>query len=337
MIADSSIILYTIPMIFSDQTSILSRTRLFESWDEKSLDEAEEFCSLERFSQGSVVFKDGEDGNAVFIVKDGEIAVTRMANTGWEQEIARYVPGDSFGELDMLTRVPRNAEARAARTSELIRFPCRGKSMDDFLKDHPAAGARFFDSCLEILAGRLRKAAAVIAENAPWVRELRNQVYQDKLTGLFNKTFLVEQLPLFLKDEPLSLMMIQPDNFREIGETYGRAAEDEALILIASALSRVVTEAVEVCRFEGDEFACVFPGMDIDGARDMAEIIRVMLNNLDLSPITSLSTFHLTVSTGIAVYPACAGEAETLIDLARGLLPIGRSRGGNKILSPDDR
>jgi diguanylate cyclase (GGDEF)-like protein len=324
-------------MNFSDQMSVLSRTKLFESWDEKSLEEAAEFCSSEYFPQGSVVFEDGEDGDAFFIVKNGEIAVTKAANAGRKQEIAHYITGDFFGELDMLTHTQRNAEARAAMASELIRFPCRGKSMEDFLRDRPAAGARLYDACLGILAGRVRKAAGIIAENAPWVRELRNQVYQDKLTGLFNKTFLTEQLPAFLKDEPLSLVMIQPDNFREIGKVYGRAAEDEALILIALALSRVVTETVEVCRYEDGEFACVFPGMDMDGARDMAEIIRVMLNTLDLSPITSSSTFRLMVSIGIAVYPICTEDAGELIALAHELPPIGRSRGGNKILTPEDK
>jgi diguanylate cyclase (GGDEF)-like protein len=323
--------------MISSQMSILSRTKLFESWEEESLDEVAEFCSLEHFPQGSVIFKDGEDGNAIFIVKDGEIAVTRAANTGREQEIARYAAGDTFGELDVLTHIPRNADAWAARTSELIRFPCHGKSIDDFLKDRPAAGARFFDSCLGIFAGRMRNANAVIEENAPWVRELRNHVYQDKLTGLFNKTFLDEHLLSFLKDESVSLMMIQPDNFREIGGTYGRIAEDEALILIASALNRVAAGKAEVCRIEEDKFACVFQGMNIDGVRDMAEIIRGILNNLDLSPITSLSTFHLTFSIGIAVYPDHAGESGKLITLAHELLSIARSRGGDKMLFPGDR
>jgi diguanylate cyclase (GGDEF)-like protein len=336
-IVDFFNILYNLLMNFSDKMTILSRTGLFNAWDEKSLGEVAEFCSPEHFPRGSFVFKFGEDGNAFYIVEDGEITVTRPAETGQEQEIARYIAGESFGELDMLMQTPWKAEARAAQTSELLRFPCRDKSMGDFLEVHPAAGARLLDSFLRIAAGRMRKANMIIAENSSWVQEMRGQVYRDKLTGLFNKTFLIEQLPSFLKDEPLSLIIVKPDNFQEINDIYGQEARDEALIITSAALSRMVTETVEVCRIEGDEFACVFPGMDMDAARDIAEIIRAMLNNLDLSTITSSSTFHLSVSIGIAVYPCYADNAGKLIALAHEMLPIARSRGGNIILFPDDK
>jgi diguanylate cyclase (GGDEF)-like protein len=322
-------------MNFPDYTGILSGTALFESWNEKSLEEIAGFCSLDYFPRGSTVFKTGEAGGAFFIVKDGEIAVSRPMAAGQEQEIARYIAGDSFGELDMMMRTPRNAEAKAVLTSELLRFPRRGKSMEDFLKARPAAGARLFDSFLGIMAGRIRKANALIAENSFWVQETRNQVYRDKLTGFFNAVFLVEQLPLFLKDEPLSLMMVRLDNLREINDLYGNEAGDEALIITAAALNRLVTETVEVCRFQGSEFACVFPGMDRDAADGMAETIRVMLSNLDLSAVTSSATFHLSVSIGIAVYPRHTRDAGELIALAHELSPI--SRGEKKTPFPEGK
>jgi diguanylate cyclase (GGDEF)-like protein len=324
-------------MNFPDYKSILLRVKLFEAWDEKTLEETAEFCSLDHFPGGSVVFKNGEDGGALFIVKDGEIAVTRPAETGQEQEIARYIAGDSFGEMDMLTRKTRNAEARAVLASNLLRFPRQGRSIEDFLKAYPAAGARLFDSFLRITAGRIRKANAAIAENSSRVQEMRSQIYRDKLTGLFNTVFLNEQLPSFLKDEPLSLLMVKPDNLRDINDTYGREAGDEVLILMAAAVNRLVRETVEVCRFHGSTFACVFPGMNKDAAADMAELVRAMLNNLDLSPVTSSAAFRLPVSIGIAVYPLHARDAGELITLADELLSIGWSRGGNKILFPEDK
>jgi diguanylate cyclase (GGDEF)-like protein len=324
-------------MNFPDYKSILSGVKLFESWDEKSLEEIAEFCSMDHFSGGSAVFKAGETSDAFFIVKAGEIAVTRPTATGQEQEIARYIAGDSLGELGVMMRTPRNAEAKAVLTSELLRFPRRDKSMEDFLKVRPVAGARLFDSFLRIIAGRIRKANALIIENSSWIQEMRNQIYQDKLTGFFNAIFLAEQLPSFLKDEPLSLVMVKLDNLKEINDTYGREAGDEALIIIAAALNRLVTETVEVCRFQGSEFACVFSGMDKDVAGNMAEIIKAILNNLDLSAVTSSATFHLSVSIGIAVYPRYTRDAGELVAMAHEMLPIGRSRGGNKILFPEDK
>jgi diguanylate cyclase (GGDEF)-like protein len=292
---------------------------------------------LDHFPGGSVVFKTGEAGDAFVIVMDGEIAVTKPTAAGQEQEIARYIAGDSFGEMDMMTRALRNAEAKAVLNSKLLRFPRRDMSMPDFLKARPAAGARLFDSFLRVTAGRIRRANVLLKENSSWVQEVRNQIYRDKLTGFFNAIFLAEQLPSFLKDEPLSLMMVKLDNLKEINDIYGGEAGDEALIITAAALSRMVTETVEVCRFQGSEFACVFPGMDKDAAGDMAEIIRAILNNLDLSAVTSSATFHLSVSIGIAVYPCYTRDAGELIALANELLSVSRSRGGNKILFPEDK
>jgi diguanylate cyclase (GGDEF)-like protein len=318
-------------------TSVLAGVKLFESWDKKSLEEIAEFCSLDHFPGGSVVFKTGEDSGAFFIVKDGEIAVTRPVETGQEQEIAWYIAGDSFGELDMLMRTPRNAEARAVLTSDLLRFPRHNQSMEDLLKIHPVAGAKLFDSFLRIMAGRMRRANAVIAENSPWVQEMRNQVYRDKLTGLFNAAFLKEQLPSVLKDEPLSLIIIKLDNLKEMNDRYGREAGDEALIIIAAALNRLVAETVEVCRIGGSKLACLFPGIDKDAVGGMAENIGAMLNNLDLSAVTSSAAFHLSVSIGIATYPCDTGDAGELIALAYEMLPAGRNQGGNKILFPEDK
>jgi diguanylate cyclase (GGDEF)-like protein len=301
------------------------------------LEEISEFCSLEHFPAGSIVFGCDQEGDALFIVKDGEIAVTKEGENERKQEIARYIAGDYFGEMDMMMQIKRNADAQAVRDSEILRFPRRDKSLADLMSVYPATGARLFHTFIRITAGRIRQANSLLKENSPWVQEMRNQVYKDKLTGLFNRTFLTEQLPSYLEDENLSILMIKPDNFKEINDTYGHEAGDHALIIVAGALSRHVKETVEVCRFAGNEMACVFPGMDKEAARKEAEGIRNMMNNLDLSGVTGSSGFRLSVSIGIAVYPEYTGDAEELIALAHELPLIGRGRGGNKILFPEDK
>jgi diguanylate cyclase (GGDEF)-like protein len=310
-------------MDFSDHTSILAGIRFFEHWDEQSRGKIAEFCSLDHFPEGSAVFRKGEDSGAFFIVNDGEVMVTMPAETGQEQEAARYIAGDSFGELDMLTRNVRNADAWAVAPSELIRVPGPGRSLEDLLRTHPAVAARLFDSCLRVMAGRIRRAGAVIAENTPWARQMWNQLYQDTLTGLFNAAFLREQLPLFLKDGPVSLMMVKPDNLKEMNDHYGHEAGDKALILMARTLNCLATGTARVCRFQGSKFACVFPGIDADAVDSMEEHIRAMVDNLDLSTVTSSATFHLSVRIGTAAYPQDTGDAGELIALAHKMLSIG--------------
>jgi diguanylate cyclase (GGDEF)-like protein len=168
---------------------------------------------------------------------------------------------------------------------------------------------------------------------------MRNQVYRDKLTGLYNKTFLEERLPSYLRggENSLSLLMIKPDNFKRINDTCGHEAGDQAIVTIGVALSRHVPESAVVVRFLGNEMACILFGTDRDKAYQAAVDIRGMLIDLDLSNITGESSFKLSASIGIAVFPDHAQTAPELIAKAHELPLIGRERGGNKIFFPEDK
>ncbi|MDR1901161.1 MAG: cyclic nucleotide-binding domain-containing protein, partial [Treponema sp.] len=184
-----------------DLESTLSQTELFSAFGKQMLGEISEFCSLEHFPAGGTVFECGQEGDALFIVKNGEIAVTKQGEDEQKQEIARYIAGDCFGELDMMMQIRRNADAQAVRDSEVLRFPRKDKTLACLMSAYPVTGARLFHTFIRITTTRIRKANSLLKENSPWVQEMRNQVYKDKLTGLFNKTFLTEQLPSYLKDE----------------------------------------------------------------------------------------------------------------------------------------
>jgi diguanylate cyclase (GGDEF)-like protein len=168
---------------------------------------------------------------------------------------------------------------------------------------------------------------------------MRNQVYGDKLTGLNNKTFLEEKLPTFLRNpsEPVSLLMIKPDNFKFINDNFGHEAGDQALVVIGSKLFKYLPDADIVVRFMGNEIACVFIKTNRELALEKANSIKDFMNTLDLSAITEGKPFTLSVSTGIAVFPDHANNAEELIAAAHELPLLGRERGGNKILFPEDK
>jgi diguanylate cyclase (GGDEF)-like protein len=321
--------------------NLLSQTELFAPCGEKLLREIGEFCSLRRFSQGSHIFRAGDLGNALFIVKSGGITVNRREEGGGVRQIALFISGDSFGEMDMMMETPRNAEARALGDSELIQFPGEGRTLQDLFRAHPPAGARLLHSFLQRTAGRIRKSNAILRENSPWVQEMRNQVYRDKLTGIYNKTYLEEALPPLLKEQPLALLMVKPDNFKEINDTYGHEKGDETLIVYAAALNRRVEEGFSggafVCRYAGNELGCVFPGMDREGAFKAAEELRSFVNGLDVTGVTGGRPFTLSASVGIALFPEHGAAGAELIAAAHELPLIGRGRGGNRILFPEDK
>jgi diguanylate cyclase (GGDEF)-like protein len=322
-----------------EKVGLLSRTKLFASCGPKMIEQIAEFCSMCAFPQGNIVFKKGEPGNSFYIVKSGEVSVIRRTENRQEQEIARYSEGDFFGEVDMLMNTQRNAEARAAEDSELLLFPGQEKSLQELLLAYPPTGAQLLCLFMQTTSERIRKSHALLKENSPWVQEMRAQVYGDKLTGLYNKTFLEERLPSYLKDpaQPVSLLMIKPDNFKQINDAFGHESGDQALVAIASALSQRIPANAVISRFMGNELACLFPDTDRQMGMLIARDILTLLGGLDLSAITEEQPFRLSASIGIAVFPDHAQTAADLIARAHELPLIGRERGGNQILFPEDK
>ena len=321
-----------------EKTSLLSRTQLFAPLKEDMVKQIAGFCSLFKISKGITIFKKGDPGDCLFIVKSGEVAVISRMQNRQEQEIARYSAGDFFGEVDMLMGTERNAESRAAEDCEILRFPGQDKTLKDILFSCPATGAQLLSLFMQTTSRRIRESNALLKENTPWVQEMRAQVYSDKLTGLYNKTFLEEQLPSYLKnpDKPVSLIMFKPDNFKAINDTYGHEAGDQALVAIGTALTQYLPNTAVIIRYMGNEIACLFPETDKEAARKIAQDLKYFLNSLDLSAMTRGIAFKLSVSLGVCVYPDYATDSANLISLAHALPPLGRERGGNLILFPED-
>ncbi len=321
-----------------DKTELLRNTRIFSKLDKNDLEFIAEASSFRSYAKGEIVFLSGSPSEELYLVQKGDVLISREAE-GREVDIARFIQGDMFGEMELLQNLPRNATAKSESDSVLLVFPGNGVRFQDLLRDNPAVSAGILHEFLVIIAGRIRKTNSLIKENSPVVQELRKQVYGDKLTGLFNKTYLEENLGKLLCDphNPVSLFMVKPDNFKLINDEYGHEAGDHALQIMAGALQKVIKPDCFAVRFMGNELSIAFPSCSKCDAESFAASLRSMMNSLDLSEITGGKDFRLSVSIGIAVFPDHADNAEELIAKAHELPLIGRARGGNVILFPEDK
>ncbi|MEW5814870.1 MAG: GGDEF domain-containing protein [Spirochaetota bacterium] len=319
--------------------TLLKKTAIFSLLGERELETIARYSSACDFNKGEMIFQEGGAGDALYIVDKGEVVITKKSQEGGEMDVARFIAGDCFGELDLFTNSPRRASATAASDIRVLMFPVNGMGLGNVLKEQPAISARILHSFLVGIAGRIRNANRLIKENSPWVQELQRQMYGDKLTGLYNKTYLEENLGGCLKDKnrPLSLLMIKPDNFKVINDTYGHEAGDHALQLMSAKLKEITAEDGITVRFMGNELAAVLPGLNRQRALNEAERIQKILNKLDLTAVTGGNPFSLSVSIGISVFPEHGESSDRLIQSAHELPLIGRSRGGNKILFPEDK
>jgi diguanylate cyclase (GGDEF)-like protein len=104
-------------------------------------------------------------------------------------------------------------------------------------------------------------------------RRLERELTHDRLTGLINRARLTDVLTeaVGAVGDPVSVLLIDLDDFKLINDTYGHTVGDQILVTVA----RRLTEAAgTVARFGGDEFVVVLRGVDADGAAGIAQRVR---------------------------------------------------------------
>lgn len=238
--------------------------------------------------------------------------------------------------MDLLENRVMGATAQADSDAVLLVFPARGTKFQDVLARYPDISARILHELMAAIAGRIRGTNRLISEKSQWVNDLKRQLYYDKLTGLYNRTFLDEEFPRQLDDygPATSLIMIKPDQFKAINDRCGHEAGDRALKLIAYGIKSHIRDTDIAARFRGDEFAVILPGAVLDTALTCAEHLREHLGKLDFDHITG-GGFATTVSIGAAVYPAHGRDPKRLIETCFNRMFAARELGGNIIISND--
>ena len=316
----------------------IKKSDFFSSFNSTELGVIAENSSMMSVREGETVFKADDVSSELFIIESGEIIIRKPDNENRNIDIARFLPGDCFGELDMLAGSRRNADAFAEKDTSLIVFPGNGIKFQDMLIQFPEISARILHKFLVQISERIRTANSLVSENSPVVKELSRQVYRDKLTGRYNKTYLEEKIKELLdkSDEKASVIMIKPDNFKAINDAYGHDAGDRVLILMTAGLHDYLPDNYVIVRYMGNELGIFIPDADREKALSKAQEIRAFFNNLDISKACGGNSFTLSVSAGIALYPDHTVDPQQLLLMAHELPLVGRAAGGNKILFHDD-
>jgi diguanylate cyclase (GGDEF)-like protein len=130
------------------------------------------------------------------------------------------------------------------------------------------------------------------SENLALRREnsmFRTLVYRDDLTGLYNRRHFHERLAqewsrAHRSGVPLSLVVIDINDFKHINDSYGHAAGDSVLAWVGDKLAHGCRNFDVACRIGGDEFAIVLPDTDVDGARTVVERIESTIEGAEDAP-----------------------------------------------------
>ena len=319
-----------------ERIDILKNAGLFAKLKESELAVISRNSELMRVPSGYVIFRESETADALYIVRSGEISINRKAN-GETTTIATFIEGETFGEFDLFENSPRTATAVAEMDSEVIRFPAEGSSFRDLLERHGGLAARILHRFLATVAARIRYTNSLISEKTQWVEELRRQIHYDKLTGLYNRSYLDEEvLPALKRGEgEFALVVIKPDNFKDINDNYGHEAGDKMLRILARVFGAAIGPKNTGIRFRGDEFLAILPGAGEEDALVLARKLMAEFRAADAAGVTGNADFRLTASTGIAMCPRHCSCADA-VGVAFEKMLEARNSGGDRLVATLD-
>jgi diguanylate cyclase (GGDEF)-like protein len=157
----------------------------------------------------------------------------------------------------------------------------------------------------------------------------------DPVTGLTNHRFFQDQLRAEIKKAEtqktnLSLVLFDVDHFKSFNDRFGHPEGDRLLASVAAQLSTIADGRGFVSRYGGEEFTLILPGMDAQEGYNVAEDIRKRFESQPIAGPSS-SPAYITLSAGLASYPAHADKAPDLIESADRALYQAKRQGRNQV------
>ena len=188
---------------------------------------------------------------------------------------------------------------------------------------------------MELLAN-LSQHVALALENALIHEEAEQRSRIDQMTGVFNHGAFLATLQkmadeLQAANQPLSLIMLDVDHFKQYNDTYGHLVGDRVLNLLCDTVRAHIKNTDAVGRWGGEEFIIALPNANGQQAFYIAERIRKTMNEMKVPGRVGDPIPAPTVSQGVAEFPAERSAIFDLIDLADKRLYVAKGRGRNQI------
>lgn len=189
------------------------------------------------------------------------------------------------------------------------------------------------------LARTMAHEAAMALENARLYETARNLADRDPLTGFYNHRYLHERLSeevvrAVRTRRPLSVVMLDLDDFKLVNDTFGHVYGDRVLVHVAEMIRTTLRASDVAARYGGDEFALILPET---GAEDAARVAERILDAFHASPFAAdgRQSFPVGASIGVATHPRDGRSATELIAMADAGLYRAKGAGGNRVAQGD--
>jgi diguanylate cyclase (GGDEF)-like protein len=170
---------------------------------------------------------------------------------------------------------------------------------------------------------------------------VQRQAVTDELTGLFNHRRFQEVMAVEVErarrfDQPMSLIMLDLDNFKRVNDTYGHMQGDLVLREVARVLRESSREIDEPARYGGEEMAVALPQTDLEGAYQFAERVRQRIEGLELPILDGGGTLRVTASFGAASMTGAEdSDKDVLVASADAALYRAKRSGKNRTVKAE--
>lgn len=190
-----------------------------------------------------------------------------------------------------------------------------------------ASGASILAGVAIDITREIAKENELAAANA----RLQELATTDALTGLANRRVFEQRIAADFSiarrnDLPLSVLLIDIDDFKRRNDTHGHAAGDDALRALAAVLRSIIRAGDIAGRVGGEEFAILLPATPSDGAKVFATRLQTSLQTMECT------SGPLTVSIGIASLAPATGNWEQLVSEADNAMYAAKRAGKNRYM-----
>jgi diguanylate cyclase (GGDEF)-like protein len=317
----------------------LKKCSFFSQLSEAEMSIVAEFLKPVPVKAGESVFKEGDEGQEMFIFLSGAMSAYGTQSDGTQRKLFDVVLGSFFGEMSIIAHEPRSATISAMQDSILAML--RESDFYRIISGHPIIGFKILRTISATQNQWLDQSAKSYSDLIRWGETARRRAITDEMTGLYNRRFLEESVKERFSNQSMNLrimtiLMMDLDKIHGINDKYGSKAGDLVITAAAEIISSCLRPGDIPARLSGDEFAILLPDTDDKNAAKVAERIRENIEKCRVEvPAGPNSGEKVLIGTrtsiGIAIAPVHAKTAEELFNTSDEALRKAKELGRNRV------